>query len=61
MRRKIAFVLALCLMISLCSIGSPLAYAEDWKLPEGTRIYKPGQSMALDFGTLTILDAGFAK
>lgn len=61
MRRKIAFVLALCLMISLCSIGSPLAYAEDWKLPEGTRIYKPGRSMALDFGTLTILDAGFAK
>lgn len=61
MNRKLSFVLIACLLFSLCAISGPLAYAEDWKLPDGTQIYKPGRTMALDFGTFTILDAGFAK
>ena len=61
MRRKITFVLALCMIVTLCAVGNPTVYADGWKLPEGTRIYKPGRTMTLDFGTLTILDVGFAK
>lgn len=61
MKRKIAFILALFMIVSLSTFNNLVAYAEDWKLPEGTRIYKPARTMALDFGTLTILDAGFAK
>ena len=61
MKQKIALILVLCMIVTLCAVGNPTVYAENWKLPEGTRIYKPGRTMALDFGTLTILDVGFAK
>ena len=61
MKQKIALILVVCMMISLFTVGTSIAYAEDWKLPKGTQLYKPGRTMALDFGTLTILDAGFAK
>ena len=61
MKRKIAFVLALLMAITLCSLNNLSAYAEDWKLPEETQMYKPGRTMSLEFGSLTVLDVGFAK
>ena len=61
MKQKIALMLVFCMMITLFTISASTAYAEDWTLPEGTRMYKPGRTMMLDFGTMTILDAGFAK
>lgn len=61
MKQKISLMLVVCMMVTLFTMGTSTAYAEDWTLPEGTRMYKPGRAMALDFGTMTILDAGFAK
>ena len=61
MNRHIAALLVICIMLSFTVFGVPTATADSWTLPEGTHIYKPGRTMALDFGTLTILDAGFAK
>lgn len=61
MKQKIAIMLVLFMTVALFTFGSSITYAEDWKLPEGTQLYKPGRTMALDFGTLTVLDAGFAK
>lgn len=56
MKRILALALLLCMLFSLC----PAALAADWTLPEGTPMYSP-YVMDLDFGTLTILDVGFAK
>ena len=57
MKRSLPVILILCIMLSLC----PAAFADDWKLPEGTPMFEPGCVMETEFGTFTVLDAGFAK
>lgn len=56
MKKAIASLLVL-VMLALC----PAGFAANWSLPEGTPMFEPGCVMELDFGTLTVLDAGFAK
>ena len=60
MKRNLMFLLVICLLLSNITF-SPAALAEDWSLPDGVPMYEPGCVMELDFGTLTVLDAGFAK
>lgn len=57
MKRKLSFVLVLCMIFTL----TPTVFAADGGIPEGTPIYEPGIVMELDFGTFTVLDAGFTK
>lgn len=57
MKKMIASLLALAMMLALC----PPAFAADWFLPDGVPMYEPACVMELDFGTLTILQAGFTK
>ena len=57
MKKPLTVILILCIMLSLC----PAASADDWKLPEGTPMFEPGCVMETEFGTFTVLDAGFAK
>lgn len=61
MKRRISFLLTLCMILSFCAFGAAPAMAGDWKLPEGTPMYKPGCVMETEFGTFTVLDVGFAK
>ena len=60
MKRNLMFLLVICLLLSSIMF-SPAAFAEGWSLPEGTPMFGPGCVMKLDFGTFTVLDAGFAK
>ena len=57
MKKMIASLLALAMMLALC----PPAFAAYWFLPDGVPMYEPACVMELDFGTLTILQAGFTK
>ena len=61
MKRLIAFVLTVCMVLSFCVFGSTFALAADWELPAGTPMYTPGCVMETDFGSFTVLDAGFCK
>ena len=61
MKQKIALMFVLCMMVSLFAISASSAYAEEWKLPEDTPIYESDCVMETELGTLTVLDAGFAK
>ncbi|MBR1566690.1 MAG: hypothetical protein IJ649_08000 [Oscillospiraceae bacterium] len=55
MKRMLSILLVLCAVISLC--GAIAA----WELPAGTPVFAPGCVMKTDFGTFTVLDAGFCK
>ena len=57
MKKILSSLLALVMLLALF----PPAFAADWTLPDGVPMYEPGCVMELDFGTLTILQAGFAK
>ena len=57
MKNILASLLALAMLLTLC----PIAFAADWSLPEGTPMFEPSCVMNPDFGTFTVLDAGFAK
>lgn len=57
MKKLLAALLLFCMLLALC----PAALAADRPLPEGTPVFEPGCVMELDFGTFTVLDAGFAK
>ena len=61
MNRHIATLLVICIMLNLTVFSVPTAAADSWTLPEGTHIYKPGRTMALDFGTLTILEVNYSS
>ncbi len=61
MKKHISALLIFCMMLSLCAFGSVPAMAENWELPEGTQMFEPGCVMETEFGTFTVLDAGFAK
>ena len=60
MKKNLMILLVICMLLSSIMF-SPAALAEDWSLPEGTPMFEPGWVMELDFGTFTVLDAGFAK
>ena len=60
MNRHIASFLVICMMLSFVLFSTPTAAAESWTLPEGTPMYEP-YVMDLDFGSLTLLEVGFAK
>ena len=57
MKKFLVFLLVVSTVFTL----SPGAFAADWILQEGTPMFEPGCVMNLNFGTLTVLDAGFAK
>ena len=57
MKKMISSLLVLVMLLALC----PVALAADWTLPAETPMFKPDCVMELDFGTFTVLDAGFAK
>ena len=62
MKKAICIILLLCAVFTLISVPTMAAGpASAWALPEGTPMFEPGFVMELDFGTLTVLDAGFAK
>lgn len=58
MKRVIAFLLALVMVLVLCACGRA---AKEWKLPENTVAYKPSCLVPTNFGSLLMLDAGFTK
>ena len=60
MNRHIATLLVICIMLNLTVFSVPTAAADSWTLPEGTPMYEP-YVMDLDFGSLTLLEVGFAK
>ena len=55
MKRLLSVLLVLCAFFILCGATAT------WELPEGTALYRPGGAMETDFGTFTVLDAGFCK
>lgn len=57
MKKMISSLLVLVMLLAYC----PVALAADWTLSAETPMFKPDCVMELDFGTLTVLDAGFAK
>ncbi|MBQ9687507.1 MAG: hypothetical protein IJV41_13330 [Oscillospiraceae bacterium] len=75
MRRILALLLALVMVFALCacsgSSGQGSAGTADakkatvptkaWELPSGTQMFKPYSVVENKLGTLTVIDAGFAK
>ena len=60
MNRHISSFLVICIMLSFIMFITPTAAADSWTLPEGTPMYEP-YVMDLDFGSLKLLEVGFAK
>ena len=60
MKRTLSFLLTLSMILSFCAFSTP-AIAADWALPAGTPMYQPGCVMETEFGSLMVIEAGFAK
>lgn len=57
MEKRIVFVLILCVLLSLC----PSALAADQALSKEVPVFSGVYTMMLDFGSFTVLEAGFTK